>query len=151
MAASVAGGRPVAAMRRRPDVHEVRFLSLRLVFASIGAGIGATLIQLSSGKWIGCALGDSAGKKIGNPEMGKAKMQKQVTRQPQGDGQSSKKKRRKKKKLQKYQAPVPTKDTAMPIQSDSDADDDSSSGETKLEKIQKLLEPYTKYQRIDFC
>ncbi|XP_052178677.1 UBP1-associated proteins 1A-like [Diospyros lotus] len=61
-----------------------------------------------------------------------------------------KKGKAKKKKLQKYQAPIPTKDTAMPIQSDSDADDDSPSGETKLEKIQKLLEPYTKYQRINF-
>ncbi|XP_052173042.1 UBP1-associated proteins 1A-like [Diospyros lotus] len=38
----------------------------------------------------------------------------------------------------------------MPIQSNSDADNDSSSGETKPEKIQKLLKPYTKYQRINF-
>ncbi|XP_052176025.1 UBP1-associated proteins 1A-like [Diospyros lotus] len=81
---------------------------------------------------------------------GKAKKKKAVTRQPQGDSKSVKKNCRKKKKLQKYQAPVPTKDTAMPIQSDSDADDDSSSGETKLEKIQKVLEPYTRFQRINF-
>lgn len=32
-----------------------------LVFASIGAGIGAVLIRPSSGQWIGCALGDLAG------------------------------------------------------------------------------------------
>ncbi|KAM1116659.1 hypothetical protein TB2_007034 [Malus domestica] len=32
-----------------------------LVFASIGAGIGASLIRPSSGQWIGCLLGDLAG------------------------------------------------------------------------------------------
>lgn len=32
-----------------------------LVFASIGAGIGAVLIRPGSGQWIGCALGDLAG------------------------------------------------------------------------------------------
>ncbi|PIN08556.1 hypothetical protein CDL12_18863 [Handroanthus impetiginosus] len=32
-----------------------------LVFASIGAGIGATLIRPSAGQWIGCAVGDLAG------------------------------------------------------------------------------------------
>ncbi|KDP39293.1 hypothetical protein JCGZ_01050 [Jatropha curcas] len=32
-----------------------------LVFASIGAGIGATLIRPSVGQWIGCAVGDLAG------------------------------------------------------------------------------------------
>ncbi|GMY30987.1 Isopentenyl-diphosphate delta-isomerase [Fagus crenata] len=32
-----------------------------LVFASIGAGIGATLIRPSIGQWIGCAVGDLAG------------------------------------------------------------------------------------------
>lgn len=32
-----------------------------LVFASIGAGVGATLIRPSAGQWIGCALGDLAG------------------------------------------------------------------------------------------
>ncbi|KAK6947061.1 hypothetical protein RJ641_000534 [Dillenia turbinata] len=32
-----------------------------LVFASIGAGIGATLIRPSTGQWIGCAVGDLAG------------------------------------------------------------------------------------------
>lgn len=32
-----------------------------LVFASIGAGIGATLFRPSSGQWIGCAIGDLAG------------------------------------------------------------------------------------------
>lgn len=35
--------------------------SSSLVFASIGAGIGATLIRPSVGQWIGCALGDLAG------------------------------------------------------------------------------------------
>ncbi|KAF8409718.1 hypothetical protein HHK36_005797 [Tetracentron sinense] len=32
-----------------------------LVFASIGAGIGATLFHPSAGQWIGCAVGDLAG------------------------------------------------------------------------------------------
>ncbi|XVF70867.1 hypothetical protein PTKIN_Ptkin11bG0196900 [Pterospermum kingtungense] len=32
-----------------------------LVFASIGAGIGATLLRPSIGQWIGCAVGDLAG------------------------------------------------------------------------------------------
>ncbi|WCJ33066.1 hypothetical protein M5689_014450 [Euphorbia peplus] len=32
-----------------------------IVFASIGAGIGAALIRPSTGQWIGCALGDLAG------------------------------------------------------------------------------------------
>ncbi|KAJ0045003.1 hypothetical protein Pint_03879 [Pistacia integerrima] len=32
-----------------------------LVFASIGAGIGATIIRPSAGQWIGCAVGDLAG------------------------------------------------------------------------------------------
>ncbi|XP_068310737.1 uncharacterized protein [Pyrus communis] len=35
-----------------------------LVFASIGAGIGASLIRPSSGQWIGCLLGDLAGPLI---------------------------------------------------------------------------------------
>ncbi|KAJ4828663.1 hypothetical protein Tsubulata_019539 [Turnera subulata] len=35
--------------------------SASLVFASVGAGIGATLIRPSTGQWIGCALGDLAG------------------------------------------------------------------------------------------
>ncbi|KAI3445039.1 hypothetical protein Pfo_001704 [Paulownia fortunei] len=32
-----------------------------LIFASVGAGIGATLIRPSAGQWIGCAIGDLAG------------------------------------------------------------------------------------------
>ncbi|XP_014517090.1 uncharacterized protein LOC106774568 [Vigna radiata var. radiata] len=32
-----------------------------LIFASIGAGIGATLVRPSLGQWIGCAAGDLAG------------------------------------------------------------------------------------------
>lgn len=32
-----------------------------LVFASIGAGIGATLVRPSVGQWMGCAVGDLAG------------------------------------------------------------------------------------------
>ncbi|GLT83676.1 hypothetical protein SLE2022_019510 [Rubroshorea leprosula] len=32
-----------------------------LIFASIGAGIGATLVRPSIGQWIGCAVGDLAG------------------------------------------------------------------------------------------
>ncbi|KAF2305601.1 hypothetical protein GH714_006966 [Hevea brasiliensis] len=35
--------------------------SASLAFASIGAGIGATLIRPSTGQWIGCAVGDLAG------------------------------------------------------------------------------------------
>ncbi|KAL0397586.1 UNVERIFIED_CONTAM: hypothetical protein Scaly_0207000 [Sesamum calycinum] len=35
-----------------------------LVFASIGAGIGATLVRPSAGQWIGCAIGDLAGPVI---------------------------------------------------------------------------------------
>ncbi|AES74402.1 hypothetical protein MtrunA17_Chr6g0449901 [Medicago truncatula] len=35
--------------------------SSSLVFASIGAGIGATLVRPSLGQWIGCAAGDLAG------------------------------------------------------------------------------------------
>ncbi|KAM5584474.1 hypothetical protein ABKV19_004043 [Rosa sericea] len=32
-----------------------------LIFASIGAGIGATLFRPSTGQWVGCVLGDVAG------------------------------------------------------------------------------------------
>jgi len=32
-----------------------------LVFASIGAGVGAKLFQPSTGQWIGCAIGDLSG------------------------------------------------------------------------------------------
>lgn len=35
-----------------------------LVFASVGAGIGATLFPASTGQWIGCVLGDFAGPVI---------------------------------------------------------------------------------------
>ncbi|KAI3448876.1 hypothetical protein Pfo_005541 [Paulownia fortunei] len=35
-----------------------------LVFASVGAGIGATLVRPSAGQWIGCAIGDLAGPVI---------------------------------------------------------------------------------------
>ncbi|KAK3013183.1 hypothetical protein RJ639_007902 [Escallonia herrerae] len=35
-----------------------------LVFASIGAGVGATFFRPSAGQWIGCALGDLAGPVI---------------------------------------------------------------------------------------
>ncbi|XAR56778.1 hypothetical protein NMG60_11037369 [Bertholletia excelsa] len=38
--------------------------SASLVFASLGAGIGATLFRPSAGQWIGCALGDVAGPVI---------------------------------------------------------------------------------------
>ncbi|XP_038898033.1 uncharacterized protein LOC120085869 [Benincasa hispida] len=38
--------------------------SASLVFASIGAGIGATLFRPSAGQWIGCAVGDLAGPVI---------------------------------------------------------------------------------------
>ncbi|XP_015901463.1 uncharacterized protein LOC107434505 [Ziziphus jujuba] len=42
-----------------------------LVFASIGAGIGATLFRPSAGQWIGCAVGDLAGPIIVTSCMGK--------------------------------------------------------------------------------
>nr|AFK34721.1 unknown [Lotus japonicus] len=32
-----------------------------LIFASIGAGIGATIVRPSLGQWIGCAVGDLTG------------------------------------------------------------------------------------------
>lgn len=35
-----------------------------LVFASIGAGIGASFLRPSTGQWIGCAIGDVAGPVI---------------------------------------------------------------------------------------
>ncbi|XP_004291559.1 PREDICTED: uncharacterized protein LOC101293551 [Fragaria vesca subsp. vesca] len=35
-----------------------------LIFASIGAGIGATLFHPSTGQWVGCVLGDVAGPLI---------------------------------------------------------------------------------------
>nr|KYP65452.1 hypothetical protein KK1_011687 [Cajanus cajan] len=35
--------------------------SSSLIFAAIGAGIGATLVRPSLGQWIGCAAGDLAG------------------------------------------------------------------------------------------
>uniref|UniRef100_A0A7C9CGG2 Uncharacterized protein n=1 Tax=Opuntia streptacantha TaxID=393608 RepID=A0A7C9CGG2_OPUST len=38
--------------------------SASLVFAAIGAGIGATLLRPSLGQWVGCALGDLAGPVI---------------------------------------------------------------------------------------
>ncbi|KAL1332457.1 hypothetical protein HN51_061258 [Arachis hypogaea] len=38
--------------------------SASLVFASIGAGIGATLFKPSTGQWIGCIIGDLAGPVI---------------------------------------------------------------------------------------
>ena len=44
LATVVASGRSVAAMRKRLNVRKVRFLGFHLVFALIGAGIGATLI-----------------------------------------------------------------------------------------------------------
>lgn len=49
-------------------VRKVFGITLRcgssLVFASIGAGIGATIVRPSAGQWIGCALGDLAGPVI---------------------------------------------------------------------------------------
>ncbi|KAF5730488.1 hypothetical protein HS088_TW19G00078 [Tripterygium wilfordii] len=42
-----------------------------LVFASIGAGIGAVLIRPSLGQWIGCAVGDLAGPVIVSFSLGK--------------------------------------------------------------------------------
>ncbi|MED6187300.1 hypothetical protein PIB30_075115 [Stylosanthes scabra] len=38
--------------------------SASLVFASIGAGIGASLFRPSTGQWIGCIVGDLAGPVI---------------------------------------------------------------------------------------
>ncbi|XP_041001484.1 uncharacterized protein LOC121247191 [Juglans microcarpa x Juglans regia] len=45
--------------------------SASLVFASIGAGIGATLLRPSAGQWIGCAVGDLAGPIIVSVCLGK--------------------------------------------------------------------------------
>ncbi|KAM7251211.1 hypothetical protein ACFE04_023094 [Oxalis oulophora] len=42
-----------------------------LIFASIGAGIGACLVRPSAGQWIGCALGDLAGPIVVTLVLGK--------------------------------------------------------------------------------
>ncbi|XP_028798651.1 uncharacterized protein LOC114754075 [Neltuma alba] len=53
----------VGVLAQRVSVAAVRCIS-SLIFASIGAGIGATLIRPSRGQWIGCAVGDLAGPVI---------------------------------------------------------------------------------------
>ena len=53
----------VAILGQRIFVATVR-CSSSLIFASIGAGIGAILIRPSLGQWIGCAAGDLAGPVI---------------------------------------------------------------------------------------
>ncbi|KAK1269732.1 Transcriptional adapter ADA2 [Acorus gramineus] len=54
--------------RLRLFLRRIRGATVRccssLVFASIGAGIGASLFSPSRGQWIGCALGDAAGPYI---------------------------------------------------------------------------------------
>eukprot|EP00262_Sarcandra_glabra_P022230 TRINITY_DN9794_c0_g1_i1.p1 TRINITY_DN9794_c0_g1~~TRINITY_DN9794_c0_g1_i1.p1 ORF type:complete len:234 (+),score=41.51 TRINITY_DN9794_c0_g1_i1:62-703(+) len=50
-------------LRKRISGATVR-CGAALVFASIGAGIGAILIRPSAGQWIGCAIGDFAGPVI---------------------------------------------------------------------------------------
>ncbi|KAL1345889.1 hypothetical protein AAHE18_08G149900 [Arachis hypogaea] len=50
----------VAILGQKIFIATVR-CSSSLIFASIGAGIGATLIRPSLGQWIGCAAGDLAG------------------------------------------------------------------------------------------
>lgn len=47
-------------LRENVSVATIR-CSSALIFASIGAGIGATLFRPSAGQWIGCAVGDLAG------------------------------------------------------------------------------------------
>lgn len=47
-------------LRRRVLNTTVR-CGFSLVFASIGAGLGAMLMRPSSGQWLGCAVGDMAG------------------------------------------------------------------------------------------
>lgn len=50
----------VQVLRKRVLNTTVR-CGFSLVFASIGAGIGAMLLRPSSGQWLGCAVGDMAG------------------------------------------------------------------------------------------
>ncbi|KAG9452730.1 hypothetical protein H6P81_005634 [Aristolochia fimbriata] len=50
----------VQLLRRKVLVATIR-CSSSLLFASLGAGIGATLVHPSMGQWIGCTLGDYAG------------------------------------------------------------------------------------------
>ncbi|MED6147713.1 hypothetical protein PIB30_046405 [Stylosanthes scabra] len=57
---SVDKSEQVAILGQRVFIATVR-CSSSLIFASIGAGIGATLIRPSLGQWIGCAAGDLAG------------------------------------------------------------------------------------------
>ncbi|KAK4253147.1 hypothetical protein QN277_010753 [Acacia crassicarpa] len=53
----------VGILAQRVSVATVRCIS-SLIFASIGAGIGAALVRPSLGQWIGCAAGDLAGPVI---------------------------------------------------------------------------------------
>lgn len=53
----------VKLLGRKISIITVR-CSASLVFASIGAGIGAMMIRPTTGQWIGCALGDVAGPVI---------------------------------------------------------------------------------------
>ncbi|WMV26026.1 hypothetical protein MTR67_019411 [Solanum verrucosum] len=48
---------------RKISIVTVR-CSASLVFASIGAGIGAMMFRPTTGQWIGCAIGDVAGPVI---------------------------------------------------------------------------------------
>lgn len=50
----------VGVLGQRIFITTVRCTS-SLIFASIGAGIGATIVRPSLGQWIGCAAGDLAG------------------------------------------------------------------------------------------
>ncbi|KAH0671470.1 uncharacterized protein [Solanum tuberosum] len=47
-------------LRRKIFITTVR-CSASLVFASIGAGIGAMIVRPTTGQWIGCAIGDVSG------------------------------------------------------------------------------------------
>ncbi|XP_059290342.1 uncharacterized protein LOC132043901 [Lycium ferocissimum] len=57
------GSEKIQRLGRKISIITVR-CGASLVFASIGAGIGAMMIRPTTGQWIGCAIGDVAGPVI---------------------------------------------------------------------------------------
>ena len=57
------GSEKMKLLGRKISIVTVR-CSASLVFASIGAGIGAMIFRPTTGQWIGCAIGDVAGPVI---------------------------------------------------------------------------------------
>ncbi|BAT88274.1 hypothetical protein VIGAN_05173100 [Vigna angularis var. angularis] len=53
----------IRVLRQKVFLATVR-CNASLIFASIGAGIGASLIRPSVGQWVGCAIGDLVGPVI---------------------------------------------------------------------------------------